>query len=126
MVRNAEDPRRLDKRVRLTVNAVRGFPVRARAVEQTLRAIPGVLAVEVDPRTGSTWIDYEPRSGPAGDVEDIPEPLETPAEAQALVPVGRTPRGTLTLSKFVETLLIVGVEVVLQRALGPFFWPRRC
>jgi hypothetical protein len=42
-----------------------------------------------------------------------------------LAPVQRSPRGTLTLSKFVETLVVVGLEVALQRFLGPF-WPRRC
>ena len=128
MVRNAGDPRRLGSRVRLTVDAVRGFPIRARGVEQTLRTIPGVLAVEVDARSGSTWIDYDPRAAARADAVLAPlEPsVEPSVEVQALTAVGRAPRGTLTLSKFVETLLIVGLEVALQRTLGPLFWPRRC
>jgi hypothetical protein len=107
----------------LTVDAVRGFPFRARAVERTLRTIPGVLAVEVDSRTGSTVIDYDPQSASADVSEDAT--LDHPAEVRALAPVQRSPRGTLTLSKFVETLVVVGLEVALQRFLGPF-WPRRC
>jgi hypothetical protein len=114
---------KLDQRVRLTVDAVRGSVARARDVERTLRTIPGVLAVEIDPHTGSTLIDYDPHAG-AHEVEA--ELVDPAAEVTALCPVQRAPRGTLTLSKFVETLVIVGLELALQRALGPFFWPRRC
>lgn len=47
-------------RIRLAVIALRNQPVRARAVEATLRQIPGVRAVTITPMTGSVLVHYDP------------------------------------------------------------------
>ena len=118
MARNASQA---EGPLRLTVDGMRGSPGRIRSVVDTLRAIPGVREVTVDPRTGGVAIRYEPRpvvefalSPPERGLDDPHEGV--PAEVRA---------PATTLTRIVETAVIVALEVALQRALGPF-WPKRC
>jgi hypothetical protein len=87
----------------------------------TLRAIPGVREVTADPRTGSVAIRYEPHPAAVLTVGPPPRRLDDPPEdGPAAVGAPAT-----TLTRIVETVVIVALEVALQRALGPF-WPKRC
>jgi hypothetical protein len=105
----------------LEVDGVRQSPDRARLVQDTLRAIPGVVQVTTDPRTGSVLLQYDPdwsnRRG-GGDAPSVPPGGDG---------VHVKPRSSAALwtGWLVRTVLVVTLEVALQRALGPFF-PRRC
>lgn len=118
VVRDASD---LAGGLRLTVDYMRGSASGVRSVVATLRAIPGVREVIADPRTGSVAVRYEPYR--AGDVPVAPVASE-PAPCDTL-PAKRVAPAALTLTRIVETVVVVALEVVLQRVLGPF-WPRRC
>lgn len=100
---------------------MRGSAGRIRSVVGTLRSIPGVREVTADPRTGSVAFRYEPRPVVAIAVKS---PAVEMGGSQDEQPPARIPAQT-TLTRVVETVVIVALEVALQRVLGPF-WPRRC
>ena len=106
--------------LRLMVDGMRGSPGRARSVVDTLRGIPGVREVVADPQTGSVAIRYEPH-GTA--VPTAPRPELPTAHPEAVPP--RAADHSAVLTRIVETVVVVALEVALQRALGPF-WPKRC
>jgi hypothetical protein len=102
--------------VRLEVDGPGGSVDTRRLVEDTLRGIPGVLDVTTDAGTGGIAIRYEPQPSvePDSGGARIPTPVRS-----------ARPR-VLTLARILETVIVVALEVVLQRFLGPLFWPRRC
>jgi hypothetical protein len=106
------------------VDGVRQSPDSARVVQDPLRAIPGVVQVTTDPRTGSVLLLYDPHC-PIG--RDDGGVLEHPENTRAGDGAGTAPRARATLwaTWLVRTAVVVTLEVVLQRALGPFF-SRRC
>jgi hypothetical protein len=90
-------------------------PGAGRLVEHTLRTIPGVDGVTVDPRTGAVVVSYRPAE------RRSPAPEATPA----LVPALRAPaRSSSALTAIVGTVVTVAVEMALQRVLGPLFFRR--
>ena len=104
--------------LQLTVDGMRGSPGTARSVVDTLRGIPGVRDVVADPQTGRVAIRYEPHAA----VEHTPPRMELSARREAVsAAVVQTP----VLTRIVETVVIIAVELALQRALGPL-WPKRC
>ncbi len=112
---------RRDQGLRLRVDGVQGSPSIARAVEATLRTIPGVRSVWSDVAGGSTVVVFEPRAERGADVVVLP-----PVTALA-VPIRRhRPPGPTLLGKMMETVVIVGAELLLQRAFGPLFRLRGC
>jgi hypothetical protein len=107
--------------LRLEVEGTRGSALTSRLVGDTLRGIPGVLDVTVDPGTGGIAIHYKP------------QPVVTPAIGggpprvsglPAVIRPGRA-QGS-TFARILKTVIVVTLEVALQRFLGPLFWPRRC
>jgi len=111
---------RRDQGLRLRVDGVQGSLSIARAVEATLWTIPGVRSVWSDVAGGSTVVVFEPRARGA-DVVVLP-----PVTALAVPIRRRWPRGPTLLGKMMETVVIVGAELLLQRAFGPLFRLRGC
>jgi hypothetical protein len=104
--------------MRLEVEGVRDSPGTARLVEQTLRAIPGMRAVTVDPGTGAISLSYEP----CGAGMSIPVPAPP---ARRVVARHARPAAT-GVAWIAQTIVVVALEMALQRFLGPLFLPRRC
>ena len=107
--------------LRLTVDWTRGSAGRTHAVVTTLRAIPGVREVIADPRTGSVAVRYEPHLVGGFALGGI-DTADTAHDGglPAIIP-----RPAISLTRIVETVVVVALEVALQRMLGPF-WPKRC
>ena len=97
---------------------VRGSADAARRVEESLRAIAGVCEVAVDAGTGRVTVRWEP-----------PRPRRETAVAvrapHAVALAGRAPL-TRLVGWLARTALVVGLELLLQRVLGPLFPARRC
>jgi hypothetical protein len=105
--------------LQLLVDGMRGSPGTARSVADTLRGIPGVRDVVADPLTGRVAIRYEPR---AAIVPPPPRMERSPARREAVsVAAVQTP----LLTRIIQTVVIIALELALQRALGPL-WPKRC
>ncbi len=111
-----------DGLVRLEMTEVRRFPDTGRLVEDTLRAIPGVLDVRVDPSTGGVAILYHPHPTAA---RETPHPPEPAARVQLPALPSRPRSSAPALAGIVQTVVVVALEVVLQRLLGPLFGSRR-
>jgi hypothetical protein len=115
----------LDGRLRVDLGDIRGG---GRFARDTLRTIPGVRDVTVDPDTGRVEIVYEPLDDlrPARAVEpDVSlEPEAVAPEPCPTLPA-TSPRATPLLEGIVQTVVVIALEVALERVLGPFFWPRR-
>lgn len=115
------DRRKLDGRLQLEMVGVRSAPDTGRVVEDTLRAIPGVVDVHVDPSTGAVAILYEPH--PSGAAKSPPEPAPAaPVLLPALPTIRRPPPATFPW--IVQTVVVVALEVTLQRLLGSVFGRR--
>ncbi len=100
------------------MEGVRGSTDAARRVEQSLRAIAGVREVAVDAGTGRVMVRWEPPRARE----------ETAVAVRAPRAVARADHAPLTraVGWLARTVLVVGVEVLLQRVLGPLFPVRRC
>jgi hypothetical protein len=97
---------------------------RFNVAEALLRAIPGVSVVAADARAGSISIAYQPPSSAIEPVIEVlaGEPVPSAPRHVAIVRPVPAPGWAAWVGR---TIVVVAVEVVLQRLLGPLF-PRRC